>query len=121
MKQFFVIITLAGLMLQTFSKGLILAEFMMNKEYIARVLCVNRTKPKSGCDGHCYLMQKMKKETKEEQRGNAVKEKYEVIIAQAYHPFHIDLHTPTAILQTAYEGGKGRNPLHSVFRPPQAV
>ncbi len=44
MRYLFVITVLAGLMLQTFGKGLVLAEFMLNQDYIARVLCINKAK-----------------------------------------------------------------------------
>lgn len=33
---------------------------IVNKEYIARMLCVNRDKPALKCNGQCYLKKKMK-------------------------------------------------------------
>lgn len=37
-------------------------EYAMNKEYIAKNLCVNRNKPKSHCNGKCHLMKQLKKQ-----------------------------------------------------------
>lgn len=119
MKYVFVIITLTGLMLQTFGKGLVLAEYLLNKEYIARVLCINKAEPKKGCNGQCHLMKQMEKETKQEEKGNAVKDKYEVIIAQADFPFYLTPAAGSVKLFAAYNGGMAQDPLHAVFHPPR--
>ena len=119
MKQVFVILTLTGILLQTFGKGLVLAEYMLNKEYIARVLCINKTEPKKGCNGQCHLMKQMEKETKQEQKGNAVKEKYEVFFSQMNIPFELVPSATAVKLLTAYNGGLAQDPLHAVFHPPR--
>ena len=36
-------------------------DFKLNQDYIAKVLCINRDKPELQCNGHCILMQKIKK------------------------------------------------------------
>lgn len=41
--------------------------FELNREYIAAELCVNRDVPESGCNGHCYLMKKLKQAQKDSQ------------------------------------------------------
>lgn len=120
MKYIFVIITLTGLLLQTFGKGLVLAEYLLNKEYIARVLCINKAKPKSACNGQCHLMKQMEKETKQEEKGNAVKDKYEVIFSQITLPLELTPSANAVQLLTAYHGGMGQKPLHAVFHPPRA-
>ncbi|ELR71084.1 hypothetical protein C900_03048 [Fulvivirga imtechensis AK7] len=42
-------------------------DFKINQDYIARVLCINRDKPELNCNGHCILMQKLKKTQETEQ------------------------------------------------------
>lgn len=42
-------------------------KFKLNQEYIAKVLCVNKSKPQMKCNGHCYLMKQYKKAQTEEQ------------------------------------------------------
>lgn len=39
----------------------VLADFYRNSEYIARVLCVNKSKPVNTCHGTCHLMKQMAK------------------------------------------------------------
>lgn len=36
-------------------------EYALNKEYIAKNLCVNRDKPKSCCEGKCHLKKELAK------------------------------------------------------------
>lgn len=119
MRYIFVIVTLTGLLLQTFGKGLILAEYMLNQEYIARVLCVNKTKPEMACNGQCHLMKQMEKETKKEQNGNAVKDKYEVVIAAIHLQSVLQPHFTAVKISTAYRSGFPIDPLTAVFHPPQ--
>ena len=40
-------------------------EYLINQDYIAEVLCINRDKPMLNCDGKCYLA-KMIQEQQEE-------------------------------------------------------
>jgi len=37
-------------------------EYIMNYDYISKVLCINKEKPQLKCDGKCYLSQKIKKQ-----------------------------------------------------------
>lgn len=42
--------------------------FYSNQPAIAKTLCINKTKPASKCNGHCYLSKKMKAaESKQDQ------------------------------------------------------
>lgn len=107
-------------MLQTFSKGLVLAEFMLNRDYIANVLCINKARPQLACHGQCQLMKQMDKETKKEQNGNAVKDKYEVVFADINSAFHLTPYIAVKELFTPYNGGAHRDPLYAVFHPPRA-
>lgn len=36
-------------------------EYVMNYEYISKVLCINKDKPKMHCNGKCHLMQELAK------------------------------------------------------------
>jgi len=44
----------------SFSRFFIYAGFDMNRSYIAAKLCENRSRPWLHCNGHCYLMKKLK-------------------------------------------------------------
>jgi hypothetical protein len=41
-------------------------DFAINKEYIAKVLCINKDKPVMQCGGTCHLTKQLKKATEEE-------------------------------------------------------
>ncbi len=49
-----------------FSKLFIFAGFEMNKTVIATTLCENRDKPWMHCNGHCYLLKKIKQAEEKE-------------------------------------------------------
>jgi hypothetical protein len=40
-------------------------EYLINQEYIAEYLCINRDKPALQCNGKCYLMSMLEKQQKE--------------------------------------------------------
>ena len=58
---------MAALLAQTFSKSFLVLNYQWNKDYIARVLCVNRDKPGMKCEGKCYLCKKLKADAKKDQ------------------------------------------------------
>ncbi len=51
----------------TFSKTIILAGFLINRNYIAQNLCENRSRPVIACGGTCVLSKKFKKEAGKDQ------------------------------------------------------
>ena len=55
-----------GILLQTFSQVVIVAEYYVQKDYIAKNLCENRNKPKMHCDGKCCLKKKLAKQGREQ-------------------------------------------------------
>ncbi|MCX6204916.1 MAG: hypothetical protein NTZ19_01520 [Bacteroidetes bacterium] len=56
--SFFLIIAFFA---QTFSKGLIVANYYTNTEAYAKN-CINKAKPKMHCNGKCQMMKKLKQE-----------------------------------------------------------
>jgi hypothetical protein len=55
---------------QIFSKWLLVAEYAVNKDYIAKNLCENKEKPILKCQGKCQLMKKMAAETENDNSGS---------------------------------------------------
>ena len=108
------------ILLQIAGKWLILADYALNKEFIARTLCINKAKPKLACNGQCQLMKKMEQETKKEQSGNAVKDKYEVIFSEAAAIFTFKPAVTAVKLYSAGTGYIPARPLYAVFHPPRA-
>ena len=55
LKYIFTITLFIAVAAQTFSKWFIVLSYEINKDYIAKNLCVNRAVPGSCCKGKCYL------------------------------------------------------------------
>lgn len=47
------------LLTQVFSKWLVVLEYNLNKDFIAKTLCINKERPKLHCQGKCQMMKKM--------------------------------------------------------------
>jgi len=64
---------------QTFDQNFLELDFLVNRNYIAKTLCVNQDKPQMHCKGNCYLAKQMQEQQDEnKQSGNTRKEKFEV-------------------------------------------
>lgn len=62
--------------LQVTSKFIVVVDYWINKDYIAKNLCENKAKPKMHCDGKCHLAKQIdKQEKKEKPTKNSLKEK----------------------------------------------
>jgi hypothetical protein len=72
---------ITALMLPNFTKIGIFIDFKINQDFIAKVLCINREKPMSTCNGQCYLSKQLKKaeEQEEKQVPTNKKERFEVV------------------------------------------
>jgi hypothetical protein len=65
-KQILCVALVAVILLQTIGKTIVLANYEINKEYISKVLCVNKSKPKMHCNGKCHLKKELSKAEKRE-------------------------------------------------------
>ncbi len=74
----------------------ILIDFKINQEFIAKVLCVDKEKPMSTCNGKCYLSEQLKK-TEEQQRDQVPtsneKDRYEVVYYSQIEKYHLLIST----------------------------
>ena len=48
------------ILVQPLSKLMVVAEYQVNKNFIAEFLCVNKSKPQLHCEGKCQLSKKLK-------------------------------------------------------------
>jgi hypothetical protein len=58
----------------------IFVDFKVHQDFIAKVLCINKDKPMSNCNGKCILAQKLKKaeEPQKKEFPAALKERFEI-------------------------------------------
>jgi hypothetical protein len=45
-----------------------LANYLVNQDYIAEFLCINKDKPELECNGKCYLAEQLKKASEEKEK-----------------------------------------------------
>ena len=108
------------MMLQCFSKMIVVAEFYANRDYIARNLCVNRFNTAVHCEGRCQLdkriLQEEKssgdKEVRQESRNEVLSSKS--FFANAVAPVVIFVDRVYPIVQASQPVDR---PL-SIFHPP---
>ncbi|HVG16377.1 MAG TPA: hypothetical protein VM935_15505 [Chitinophagaceae bacterium] len=79
MRQLSTIFLLFIVFVQAFSSLVIQAGYSLNKEYISKVLCINKEKPKLDCSGKCFLSKKLKQQEKEDKQARGgTREKFEL-------------------------------------------
>ena len=66
MKSTAAFILLIALLAQISNRYFVLLDYEMNKDFIAKTLCMERDKPMSCCKGKCYLKKQLDKSAKEE-------------------------------------------------------
>jgi hypothetical protein len=62
LKQVTAIFLLLAFMAMTFSRAVIMVDFYINQDYIAKTSCENRDKPMLHCCGKCQLHKRLAKE-----------------------------------------------------------
>ena len=78
LKYIIAILLVSSFLFQNISKLIIVVNFQINREFIAKNLCVNRNKPKSCCKGKCELKKQLDEEDKKENfPAAAFKDQYE--------------------------------------------
>lgn len=70
----------------------IIIDYKINRDFIAKVLCIKRNEPVNTCNGQCYLTSRLDKaeEGKEKQTPTHRKERLEI----AYHYSQFDYSIP---------------------------
>jgi hypothetical protein len=99
-------------------------DYVINYEYISKVLCVNKAKPKLQCSGKCHLMKELAKSSEKEAPISSDKkmasQQYEVLFLEEIKLFKV---TPIYFFETQktnsdYSNLYFRLNSASVFRPP---
>jgi len=101
-------ILLLGILLQTCSKELIYTNYLVNKKFIASVLCVNKNDPGKHCNGKCHLKNQLNKDS-EKQEGSDQKSKIGMeVFYLASDVLTISLQPVTTLIRLSH---------HSIFVP----
>jgi len=123
MKKGLIIILVMVMVLQSSIRSIYVAYYQMNQDYIASVLCINKAKPASTCNGKCYLSKKMKEQEKQEQSIPAVLKGLKEVVLY-FTAFHLSI-TPVFSEEAqvasldAYQMHAYTSPVDFIIQPPQ--
>lgn len=99
-------------------------EYVLNYEYISKVLCENKDKPKMHCNGKCHLMKELAKNAEEDKPISSDKkvasQEHEVLFYQELNTFKIS--PISSDIRQNYTNNYANLYSHldsnSIFRPP---
>lgn len=107
------------LMVNCFMKLIILADFHVNRQYIASHYCVNRNIKESDCKGHCYLNKNLNQEKKDSKspiaKTRITEESLECISTNLFNYIKTISQKPFLIFQEDFL----QSFLSKIFRPPK--
>jgi hypothetical protein len=111
--------------LQTFSKWCLIIEYQVNRDFIAKNLCINRVNRErvSCCEGKCYLNKKMAGDESSQQAPGKGGQKEETLL-QVHHRDGLlpqPLVTVTLVMHsTRYLSNRSQEHILSFFPPPKS-
>lgn len=104
---------------------LIYLDFELRRDYIAKVLCINRDEPITVCGGKCYLDLRLEQATEQqEQESRANNRPLEIYFFNEERPLHQFCYSPGtegSPLLSYVSPGTPRTFTGDIFRPPQQV
>lgn len=124
MKAFFSYLLISLVLLQTFSREVLVVDFALNRATITARFCVNKARPQLHCNGQCYFAKQLKKQQERENKApNPLKEKLEML-PTAFSGLLPAAPARWATLRTGYPTPHAAHvpasTLGGVFQPPQA-
>ncbi|WP_143304971.1 hypothetical protein [Chitinophaga vietnamensis] len=119
MKYLLIICIFVGLLLENFSKGLIVMQYWANETFIAQNLCENRDKPQLHCNGKCHLKKQLDRDSRQDKESNNGKERFEVMYVDVLQQFHLQPATSEISKTSSYRDPAISAPVFAIFHPPQ--
>ena len=120
-KACFAYLLTALVLLQTFSRELLVVDFTLNQATITARFCVNKARPQLHCDGKCYFAKKLKQQEERENKApSPLKERLEMLPA-AFSGIQLPAAQPVvrvAVRYAPWVSGCYAAPLGAVFHPP---
>ncbi|MFC5282078.1 hypothetical protein [Pedobacter alpinus] len=120
LKRFICIFLVILMGISTFTRLFYFAGYEINKDYIAKVLCINKNVPELNCNGKCFLSKKIAEAEKKEQSAERNTQKditQQVMLISTFNFLFKD--TQTTILQKEYLNNYSLLNYSSFFQPPR--
>jgi hypothetical protein len=120
-KSCFAYLLTALVLLQTFSRELLVVDFTLNQATITARFCVNKARPLLHCDGKCYFAKQLKKqEERESKSAGPLKERLEMLASafSSWQPQPARVAVRVAPRYVRLAVGTYAAPLGALFRPP---
>jgi len=124
-KACFAYVLVALVLLQTFSREVLVVDYALNQATITARFCVNKARPALHCNGKCHLAQQLRQQQERENKApSLLKERLEMLPSGA-----LCLVPPRPTTYPAAARGYRRMPpraapdlgLRGIFRPPQEL
>ncbi|MBB3699973.1 hypothetical protein KMW28_27485 [Flammeovirga yaeyamensis] len=80
--QLFHLVCAGVILFNAFSLSLLKIDLEIQRDFIEKVFCINKDKPKMSCHGQCFINKEMKKEAQKQEEANTVTTK-EVVLSMA--------------------------------------
>jgi hypothetical protein len=101
-------------------------EYVVNYEYISKVLCVNKDKPMLHCNGKCQLMKELAKASENEKPISDKKiaaQEFEVLFLENIKSFGVKprFYFITTLINDSYSNFYSHLISCSVFHPPTCI
>ena len=124
MKAFFSYLLISLVLLQTFSREVLVVDFTLNQASITARFCVNKARPQLHCDGKCYFAKQLKKQEEQESKSaSPLKERLEMlpVAFRSLVPVAPARWTSAPVGYGPYQSAwVPTNASQGVFHPPQA-
>ena len=94
----------------------------MNKDYIAKVLCINIDKPQLNCNGKCFLTKKIAEAEKKQQNQERKAQKdisQQIMLIPFFHIKFLKDKSPENII--TYQNNYKFTNTESLFHPPAII
>jgi hypothetical protein len=124
LKAFFSYLLISLVLLQTFSREVLVVDFTLNRATITARYCVNKAQPQLHCNGQCYFAKQLKKqEDREAKAPGSPKERLEMLPA-AFRMLVPPVPASWASAPVGYAHYRlawvPANTAQGIFHPPQA-
>lgn len=102
-------------------------EYVVNYEYVSKVLCINKDKPKLQCNGKCYLMKELANASENEKPISSDKKFFvqenEILFFQEIKALVVDqiYFCKTIYIEDNYENLYYHAVSCSIFHPPTII